>query len=122
MNEIEKVRILIAEMDSANQIFTDDQIQGFLEIHDGNIHRAAASALRAIAIDEALLRDIKTDDISVTSSATSRELRTIADKLDDRADKIEKSQGNEYFDMVYPIAALHRPAELTYPTTWLRGL
>lgn len=102
MTPVAKVRLLIAQVADSESIFTDEQLEGYLEIYSGNIFRAAASAIRAIAIDEALMRDVKTDDLQVTGSSTARVLREIADKLDAQADKDEVTDSNDFFEIVYP--------------------
>lgn len=102
MEKVELVRILIADVNVTSQAFSDEQIEGFLEIHNGSIKRAAASAIRAIAIDEALMRDIKTDDLQVTGSTVAIALRNIADKLDAQADKDDLNEADEFFMITYP--------------------
>jgi hypothetical protein len=102
MNDIGKVRLLIAEVDTANEKFTDAQIEAYLEIHNGNLFRAAASAVRAIAIDEALLRDVKTDDLQVTSSTVAKALNDIALRLEAQADDYEMRESQDVFELVFP--------------------
>jgi len=48
-----KVRLLAQDFDMTNPIFTDDEIQAFLNIHDGVVRYAAANALQVIAASEA---------------------------------------------------------------------
>lgn len=102
MNKVDLVRLLIADVSIPSQIFSDEQLEGFLEIHEQNIKRAAASAIRAIAIDEALLRDIKTDDLQVTGSSVASALRNIAAQLDMQADADDRRDAEEFFMVVFP--------------------
>lgn len=111
MNNVDKVKLLIAAVDVNFPIFTNEQYEAFLEMHNDDIHRAAASALRAVAIDEALLRDIKTDDLQVTSSTIARTLLDAAKALDARADAQDALESSELFEIVngpqYCVPELH---------------
>ena len=51
--DLEKVRRLISDTDSANALFTDAEITYFLST--GSVYKAAALAARAIAASKALL-------------------------------------------------------------------
>lgn len=53
-SDLEKVRRLISDTDSANVLFTDAEIDFFLA-EGGSLYRAAALAARAIASSKALL-------------------------------------------------------------------
>jgi len=49
-----KVRLLIPDTDTANELFDDDEIDAFLSLHSSNIYLAAAEALEVAATNEAL--------------------------------------------------------------------
>lgn len=56
MVDREKVRLLIADTDDPpNQVYTDAQIDGFIDIADNNIFMAAYYAVLAIATDSTAL-------------------------------------------------------------------
>jgi len=69
-----RVRMLITDRDEVNSIFQDDEIDAFLDLEDGSIRLAAASALEAIAANEALvlkklvMLDTETDGPAVAAA------------------------------------------------------
>ncbi len=64
MAAIDEVRVLIPDL-STDQLFTDGEIETFLVIYNGNVRRAAAAAIDAVAVNEALLyKIVRTDDRS----------------------------------------------------------
>lgn len=107
---IEHVRLLVADLDTANQILTDEQVAGYLALHglsteqsytaDGAgfpvaVRRAAADALDAIATSEALVSKVmrfsdgtSTDGAKVAAAlhAQAASLRVLADQVADEAD------------------------------------
>lgn len=63
-SDLEKVRRLISDTDSANALFTDAEIEFFLA-EGGSMYRGAAMAARAVAASKALLaRSIREGDFS----------------------------------------------------------
>lgn len=100
---IGQVRLLIPDT-AEPYTFTDDEIQAYLVINRDNLKRAAASALDAIASSTAmLLKNVRTDDMSVDGAATAKELRLRARALREEAtaDEVEDAM-NEGFQIVYP--------------------
>lgn len=77
-----KVRLKISDVGGTTGdefIFQDDEIQAFLDMAGGNIALAAASALRTIATNEALVQKrIKFLELSTDGSAIAKELRELA--------------------------------------------
>jgi hypothetical protein len=68
--------------------FSDEAIQGFLNVYGDNPRRAAAQALRVIASSQALLlKKWSADDLSVDGPAISEALRKLAAELDAQVDK-----------------------------------
>lgn len=73
-----KVRMLCTDRDSANQIFSDTEIDAFLSMEGSSVRRAAALALETIASNEALTQkvivtlDIETDGAKVSDALLKR--------------------------------------------------
>lgn len=85
--DVGKVRLLISDLDPAKLVLTDDMIAGYLQLEDGNLRRAAAEALDAIASSEVLLsKKIRTQDRESDGPAVAAELRKHAAALRARAD------------------------------------
>lgn len=77
-----QVRLLIADVGEPAPILDDPQIDGYLAINAGNVRRAAADALDAIADSETLVsKVIKTQDLSTDGTKTADSLRKHADRL-----------------------------------------
>ena len=94
---VDDVRLLISDLDTANQLFTDDEIQRFLALRQHDPTLAAATALRAIAGNEAqLLKVMRLQDIQTDGAALSRELRQLADAFERQADEDEDLTIAEY--------------------------
>lgn len=115
---VTQVRTLIADLDTGDsQIFTDAQLQAFLDLEDGNVRRGAADALDAIAVSELLVskvirsQDLSTDGAKVAAElrARARDLRAQADAADDTADWFG-------FDVAHPDT--RRPPELSAHEVW----
>lgn len=91
------LRLLISDTEpdsEGNHIFSDDQLQLFID-STKNIYFAAASALRTIAANEILLtKYIRTDDLLVDGSIVSKELRLLALDYENRG----ISEGNNSED------------------------
>lgn len=116
--EVMKVRALIPDLDANDYIFTNLQIDLYLEIYSGNVRRAAAAAINAIAVDEALLlKVVRTDDLSVNGAQVAEVLRKRAKDLNDEADAIDTAEA-DIFMMVggFPREP-YRPSEGT-PWPW----
>lgn len=114
--DIEKVRALIPDLDEDDQIFSDTQIDVYLEIYAGNVRRAAAAAINAISIDEVLLlKVVRTDDLQVNGAQVAEQLRKRAKDLNDEADASEAGEASDVFLVVggYPRTDYKRPPEAT---------
>lgn len=85
--DLERVRRLISDTDSANALFTDAEITYFLTT--GSVYKAAALAARAIASSKALLAQrISEGDFSEDLGAMAANWLALAktwDALDSRA-------------------------------------
>lgn len=96
-----QVRLLIPDTatddgtPSGSYVFTDDQIEAFLEVGKGNILRSAAYAMLALANNEALiLKHVKSYDLQVSGPAVADALRKNAGELMARA-REEDDEANE---------------------------
>ena len=99
---ISEVRVLIPDLDTTNQIFTDAEITLFLSVAKGNDLRAAAFAVDAVATNEALLlKKMSTDDLHVDGPAAADALRKHAAALRAEADRRDGLEDDE-FDLVFP--------------------
>ncbi|WP_285240067.1 hypothetical protein [Pseudarthrobacter sp. MEB009] len=119
-----QVRLLLAEAEvESEQVLTDDQIRGFLTLRKDSVYRAAAAALRAIAISEALRsKVIKAQDVQVDGAKLATELRALAKTYDDQAAADESAEDNGSFFSVHPLALSDHieGEELRYPDSgWL---
>lgn len=86
--DVGKVRLLISDVDMADALFDDDEIGTFLDLEAGNVRRAAATALEAIAGNETLvLKRIRTMDLDTDGPSVAEALRELADSLRDQADE-----------------------------------
>lgn len=94
-----QIRLLIADVDTGeDQIFTDEQLEGYLSITRNSVKRAAADALDAIASSEALTsKVIQTQDRSSNGAAVADALRKHANALRARAKEEEDEENDEPF-------------------------
>ena len=95
-DDVTTVRLLIADThsDEAKRILSDAQVAAFLDLEEGNVKLAAASALEAIARSEVLVsKVIKSQDLSTDGAKVAAELRASAAVLREQADE-------GYFDVV----------------------
>lgn len=98
MDNLGLVRLLITDTGpAADQLFTDEQINAFLAMHDENVNLAAAKALLVIAASEVLVsKKIRTQDLSTDGPAVSAELRNLAASL-----RYEGSLEGSFFEVVH---------------------
>lgn len=95
------VRLLIADTDPANRIFSTRQIAAFLRLNGDNVRRAAAQALDTIASNETLVsKKITTQDLSTDGPAVSASLRAQAKELRRQADAGEGDTDAFGFEIV----------------------
>lgn len=107
---VQQVRLLIADLDEGeNQIFTDDQLEGFLSITRQSVKRAAADALDAIATSEALIsKKLRTLDRESDGPAVADALRKHAASLRQRAKEEEDLMDDEPFFMAFDLTGPDR--------------
>lgn len=76
-----KVRLLITDVQEANPLFQDAEIDAFLTLNT-SVRMAAAAALEVIAASEVLvLKKITNLDLETDGPAVARELRELAKQL-----------------------------------------
>jgi hypothetical protein len=95
MSDVDTVRLLIADLpaDEDDRLFTDDEIQAFLDL-EGGVRRASAQALDTIATSEVLVsKVIKTQDLTTDGAKVAAELRARAADL--RRQAIEAGEGDD---------------------------
>lgn len=95
---IAQVRALIPDTEpvfDGETLFSDPEIQTYLDIAAGNVLRAAAYAMIAIANSEAMINKvIKTQDLSTDGSKVADSIRGAANTLMKRADDIERQEAS----------------------------
>ena len=112
---IETVRLLIADTDSANQLFTNDQLATYLTLTGENPRLAAADALETIAVSEVLIsKKIKSQHLDTDGPAVAEALRKLAAQQRQIA---ADEDGAEIFDVVDTITDCRRP-EHTARQVW----
>lgn len=105
-----QVRLLIADLitddDEGNQVFNDAQIAGFVALaRDGNVKRAAALALRAVAANEVLVQKrIKLLDLSTDGPSEAAALRALAADLTAEADSEDDGAAFAIAEQVFDTA------------------
>lgn len=92
--QIGQVRLKIADRDSANPIFSDEEITAFLTMESG-VLRASAGALEAIAIDQALvLKVVKILGQSTDGAKLAETLLKLARNYRDQAEFNDAASGD----------------------------
>ena len=82
-------------------MFTDAQLESYLSIANGNILRATAYAVLAIATSEALIsKVIQTQDLKTDGAKVAEALRGKAELLFKQADNAETGALFDYFEIV----------------------
>lgn len=83
--DLGRVRLLITDRDEQHAIFADAEIEAYLDLNDGSIGLAAATALRTIAASEALiLKKVQTLDLVTDGPAVAASLLELAKSLEER--------------------------------------
>lgn len=80
-NDAGKVRLLLNDV-ADPWVLTDQEVAAFLSMEGGHVKRAAASAIDANALNEALAsKVITTESISTNGAALASAMHTIAEAL-----------------------------------------
>jgi hypothetical protein len=97
-----KVRLLISDIDKDNPIFEDDAIDAFITIaQDGNVKRAASTALVVIATNEVLVQKrIKLLELQTDGPAEATALMKMAAVYKQEAEEEETIGAFDWAEMV----------------------
>jgi hypothetical protein len=92
----DKLRLLISDTDSSDNVFEDEELSIFLDLEDANLNLAAARACRSIAMSRARQAVVVKimGDISIDKSKIATIYLTLADKFENR----EINTVEEYWD------------------------
>ena len=91
MENRDKVRLLITDTDREHEIFTNIEIDAFLDMEEDDIRGAAALALETIATNEALtLKVIKLLDLQTDGAKLAETLMKRAEKLREQSDAADE--------------------------------
>lgn len=108
--EVGLVRVLVPDLSTVddtvdtNYLFSDDELEALVGLYNGSVRRAAAAALDALAVNEALLyRYLRTDDLTVDGTKGAEVLRKRANGLRNEADDEDAAALEEAFQVVYPL-------------------
>lgn len=86
-DKVKLVRLLTGDKAVDDYIFTDDEMESFLELSNGNVYNAAADALDAIAANAAYTLKVLTIlDVTTNGQATAEAIRASAAALRAKAD------------------------------------
>lgn len=113
VTDLAKVRALIPDT-ATPSVFTDNELDVYLELAENNVYIAAALAIEAVASSDVMVyRILRTDDLSVDGVAGAKVLLARAQDL--------RSQGGdfEFFDIIYPVDSGLWAPEATARPTWL---
>lgn len=87
-DQVRLVRLLTSDKNAEDYIFSDQEIEDFLTLNDGNVYYAAADALDAIAANAAYTLKVLTIlDVTTNGQATADAIRQSAAALRARADQ-----------------------------------
>lgn len=96
-----QVRLLTADLDLAAPMLSDALYTGYLLLQGGNVNRAAADVLDAMATSEVLLgKKLRTQDLATDGPAVAAELRKQAATLRAKADAIDAVADAGYFEII----------------------
>ena len=73
--DVGKVRLKIGDTDTDNAILSDEEIEYFLDVRDGNINLASADALEAIAASDSFLAKVQ------RIGSYTEDLKSLADSI-----------------------------------------
>lgn len=93
-NSIGRMRLILSDKDEQNVFYQDEELQAFLTMA-GDVRRAAADALDAMASNQAMvLKVIRTLNLSTDGAATARALREHAKTLREQAEAADAGDGD----------------------------
>ena len=96
-SDLGRIRLLTADLNEGALLLTDEHLRGYLDLNEGNVYRAAADALDAMATSDVLLsRKIRTQDLSTDGPAVAADLRKQAAVLRARAAAAEEAEADGF--------------------------
>ena len=111
------VRLLTGDKAAGEYIFTDDEMESFLELNKGNVYYAAADALDAIASNTAYTLKVLTIlDVTTNGQATAEAIRASAAALRAKADADAANT------IVCDVASVIQPELPTHWRPWWEAL
>lgn len=113
---LEQLRLLIPD-NATPYMFSDPELEVFLELNDDDVRLAAADAIESLVSQMAMtgrLASVRTDDLQVSEKDTVEWFKARAQKLRDDA----AEAANEDFRVVYPFGIREpcRPEATAWPT------
>lgn len=110
--DLGKVRLLLNDI-AAPWVFTDADVQAFLDLEGGSVKRAAAQAIDSQATNEALAAKVirDADGKSTDGAKLADAMRKHAEALRAQADVEDAADG--FFEIVPGAPTCGRPPELT---------
>ena len=123
VNNVNKVRALYGDLvpdEDDNYILDENTIALYLEVTDNNILRAAALAVRAISVNEVLLKSyLRTDDLTIDGVKGAAELRLMAKDFEARAQEQDNNEDSWGFDIAFPDeGCMCLPEAAAVPACW----
>ena len=111
--DVGMVRLLLNDVDDDTHVFTDAEIDAFLDLEAGNVKRAAAQAIDTNADDQALASKVlRTQDLTTDGAKLADSLRKRAAELRRQADD-EDQDGDGFFFGVVDVTGPAYGPELT---------
>lgn len=99
--DVEQVESNVDRDAPSEYLFTDAHLQSLLVIWKGNILRAAAAAVDALATSQAyIVSVIKTEDLQTDGSKVANALRAHAKSLRDQADREDQEDAYGAFEII----------------------
>lgn len=100
-------------------VYSDAALEVFLALTSGNVLRAAAAAVKRLAIEYAAVgKSIKTDDLSINVASRGKDLLEVAAAFSKEADAADATAGANFFAVVPGRARRRydvRPEATPYP-------
>lgn len=98
--DVGKVRLLLNDVNTP-WVFTDVEIQAFLDLEGGSVKRAAAQAIDTNATNLVLaMRVLRSQDLSTDGAKVADAMRAHADRLRQQAAEADEEGDGFYFDVV----------------------
>lgn len=114
-----KVRLLVADTETPNHTFEDDEIAAVLTLGGNNVYTAAADLLEHLAANKARLAvRLKRGDVEEDLTKVSAALGERAKALRTRAQEYAESEGNTILEATSTPNWLDRDEEAEDPGWW----